>query len=313
MNCKEEKILIGGIKQSIFTMLTDKSNPVLLIVHGGPGSPDRPLVKRYNSDLANYFTVVCWDQRCSGLSYTKESKEKTLTTELMLNDLKGITEYLLKAYGKEKLYLAGHSWGAYLGLWFASLYPEYLYYYIGTGQGISSKKDEIEKYNFVLSQAQKANDKKSIKKLLKYGEPVNGVYENNSGEAIDFVGKLIHKYSGYIHNENSFSMKKYLSVYIKHYGVNTFKVIGGINYSVKQLIPKMKENDVLPYISRMEVPVLLVFGEADYICPVATAKEWFDKLEAPEKKFVVIEKAAHMVNFEQSEQWNEAVIKCIKK
>ncbi len=220
MNSREEKILIGGIKQSIFTMCTDKSNPILLIVHGGPGSPDRPLVRKYNSTLAKDFTVVCWDQRCSGLSYTKESKAQPLTVELMLSDLKEVIEYLLSEYGQEKLYLAGHSWGAYLGLWFASLYPDYLHYYIGTGQGISSKKDEIEKYDFVLSQARKRNDRRCVAKLSGYGKPVNGVYENSNDEAIAFVGKMIHKYGGYIHKNNNFSMNKYISLYAKHYGTD---------------------------------------------------------------------------------------------
>ncbi|HIW86564.1 MAG TPA: hypothetical protein IAA48_08735 [Candidatus Eubacterium faecipullorum] len=64
------------------------------------------------------------------------------------------------------MYIAGHSWGAYLGLWFASEYPEYLYYYIGTGQGISSALDETEKYNFVLTQTQKRNDEKIIERLI---------------------------------------------------------------------------------------------------------------------------------------------------
>ncbi len=311
MTCNEEKILIGGISQSILTMYTDTRNPLLLIVHGGPGSPDRPLVLKYNKELANSFTVICWDQRCSGLSYTKDSKKVPLSTELMLSDLKELVQYLLDKHKQSRLYLAGHSWGAYLGLRFANEYPQLLHYYIGTGQGISSKIDEIEKYNFVLSRASELNDKKALNGLLSVGAPENGIYANNHDAAISFVGKLIHKYGGYIHPDNSFSMKECISEYISHYKFNIFSVIGGINYSVKNLTPKMKEHDVLPEICRLDVPVKLIFGRDDYICPVSTARDWFDSLSAESKKFAVIENAAHMVNFEKPELWNNEIISCI--
>ncbi len=75
----------------------------------------------------------------------------------------------------------------------------------------------------------------------------------------------------------------------------------------------MKENDVLTDIKSLDIPVMIIMGEDDYICPIGTAKEWFDNLTAPEKKILVIKNAAHMVNFEQSEKWNEAVKMCIKK
>lgn len=312
MNITEEKIIIGGVKQSILTLCTDVKKPILLIVHGGPGSPDRPLVCEYNKSLANDFTVVCWDQRCSGLSYTDEGKKTALSVELMLSDLKELVRHLLNKYGKEKLYLAGHSWGAYLGICFANAYPQYLYYYIGTGQGISSKLDEIEKYNFVLKESNKRNDMKAKARLIEFGEPNGGVYPNDDEKVNAFVGKLIHNYGGYIHPNSGFSMKKYFSLYPQYYGLNIFKVIAGINYSVKNLTPQMKKKDIIPSIKSLEVPILLIFGELDYICPVATAKRWFDELSAPQKNFVIIPDAAHMVNFEQPQKWNELVCNCLK-
>lgn len=46
INTANEYININNFHQNIMTMSTDKSNPVLLIVHGGADSPDRPLVKK---------------------------------------------------------------------------------------------------------------------------------------------------------------------------------------------------------------------------------------------------------------------------
>ncbi len=302
------KVLIGGCKQDILVLNDGSRKPLLLVVHGGPGSPDRPLVCKYNTALTDKFTVICWDQRCSGLSYTRQNKKVPLTTELMLSDLKEMVEYLLKKYNVSKLYLAGHSWGAYLGLWFSSKYPQYIYYYVGTGQGISSKLDEIAKYNFVLQKAKHANDRKVIKALQIISPPINGKYKENTSKCIEYVGKLVHRYGGYIDDNNDFSMTEYIKIYLPFYKLNVLKVIKGINYSVKNLIPKMKENDVIPTISKLDVPIKLIFGENDYICPMKTAKTWFDNLSAPKKTFTVIKNAAHMVNFEQPDEWCREVI-----
>lgn len=305
-------ITINSSKQSILTLSTNNSNPILLILHGGPGSPDRPLVCKYNCELANHFIVVCWDQRCSGLSYTKENKKEKLNINLMLSDLKELVIYLTQKYNQNKIYIAGHSWGAYLGLRFVKEYPQYVKYYIGTGQGISSLVDEIDKYNFVIQKAIEENDEKVINKLNFFGTPNGYNYQNDTANARKFVSKYVQKYGGYIYPNNDFSMNSYLPSYLKHYGIKILKVLAGVNYSVKHLNPEINMEDKISSITSLDVPILLISGEQDYVCPVPATKRWFENLRAPKKNFVIIKNAAHMVNFEKSAKWNNEIIKLLK-
>lgn len=302
-----EYININNSRQNIMTMSTNISNPVLLIIHGGAGSPDRPLVKKYNSELAEYYNVVCWDQRGSGLSYTNEK----LTIDTMLNDLKSIVEFLRNRYNQDKIYIAGHSWGAYLGLRFSSMYPEYVKYYIGTGQGISSIADEIYKYNFVMDQAIVRSDKKVIKLLNHFGEPTGYSYKTDDEKAKQYIGKMIHKYNGYISDKNDFSTSKYLACYIKYYKLNIINVIKGMLNSSKVLNNEMSKKDSISCIPELDIPILLISGEEDMVCPVPAAQKWFDNLNAPKKEFVKIKNASHMVNFEQAKEWNKLIINLI--
>ena len=308
INTTTEYININNFSQNIMTISSDDSNPVLLIVHGGAGSPDRPLVKKYNSELAEYYTVVCWDQRGSGLSYTKED----LTIDIILNDLKSVVEFLRNRYNQDKIYIAGHSWGAYLGLRFSFMHPEYVKYYIGTGQGISSFADEIYKYNFVKEQAESRNDTEVIKKLVHFGEPIKYTYSHDDKKAKQYIGKMIHKYGGYISDKNEFNTNKYLNCYIKCYKFNIIKVIKGILKSSKTLNIEMSKKDSISCITELAVPILLISGESDMICPVQATQNWFDNLKAPHKEFVKIKNAAHMVNFEQPNEWNKLVISLTK-
>lgn len=308
INTTTEYININNFSQNIMTISSDNSNPVLLIVHGGAGSPDRPLVKKYNIELAEYYTVVCWDQRGSGLSYTKED----LTIDIILNDLKSVVEFLRNRYNQDKIYIAGHSWGAYLGLRFSFMHPEYVKYYIGTGQGISSFADEIYKYNFVKDQAEQRNDTEVIKKLVHFGEPTEYTYSHDDKKAKQYIGKMIHKYGGYISDKNEFNTNKYLNCYIKCYKFNIIKVIKGILKSSKTLNIEMSKKDSISCITELAVPILLISGESDMICPVQATQNWFDNLKAPHKEFVKIKNAAHMVNFEQPNEWNKLVISLTK-
>ena len=70
----------------------------------------------------------------------------------------------------------------------------------------------------------------------------------------------------------------------------------------------MNKKDSISCITTLSFPILLISGENDMICPVKATQKWFDNLTAPQKKFVIIKNAAHMVNFEQSQKWNKEII-----
>ena len=242
------------------------------------------------------------------MSYTKEK----VTIEILLKDLKAIVEFLREKYHQNRIFIAGHSWGAYLGLRFVSIHPEYVRYYIGTGQGISSFVDEIDKFIFVKEQAKKRNDKKVLSKLNYFGEPVGYSYQHDDFAAKRFIGNMIHRYGGYISENNDFSIAKYFAPYFKVYGLNIIKVLKGVFKSSASLNDEMNEKDSISCITEIFVPILLISGESDMICPVPATQRWFDKLKAPKKDYVKIENAAHMVNFEQPREWNKLIIDLLK-
>lgn len=122
-----------------------------------------------------------------------------------------------------------------------------------------------------------------------------------------YVSKLVHKYGGYIHPDGVFNMNEYLSLYIKCYKFQVFRLIKGISHSLKYLEKDMLTNENID-ISRIDVPIKIIMGEQDYICPVEETKKWYDKLVAPTKDLVIIKNAAHMVNFEQPKKWSKELL-----
>lgn len=61
-------VVIGSIQQWVQIRGEDRNNPVLLFVHGGPGSSTLPISSGWQP-WEKYFTVVQWDQRGTGRTY----------------------------------------------------------------------------------------------------------------------------------------------------------------------------------------------------------------------------------------------------
>lgn len=104
-----EMVELGGMDQCILIRGNDLSNPILLWLHGGPGSAQMPVVHYFNGELEKDFIVVHWDQCGAGKSNPRNFDEQTMTFEQFLNDAHELTQYLKKRFSKEKIYLVGHS------------------------------------------------------------------------------------------------------------------------------------------------------------------------------------------------------------
>ncbi len=97
-----EYVPIGGQKQFMLIRGEDTENPVLLFLHGGPGSPETGMVRKYHEDLEKFFTVVLWEQRGSGKSYASTKSASSLNLEQMIQDTHEITVYLKKGFKKRR-------------------------------------------------------------------------------------------------------------------------------------------------------------------------------------------------------------------
>ena len=129
--------------QRTLTTCSFKTNPVLLYLHGGPGSSTSTYDYAFTRKWADVYTVVTWDQRNCGKSYSSDQNDTTLTYDLMMSDGIEMTKILLDYLGKDKITLLGHSWGTYFGCNLVLEYPEYYECYIGTGQLVDFYQNEI--------------------------------------------------------------------------------------------------------------------------------------------------------------------------
>ena len=95
------------------------TDPMVLFLHGGPGSDYRNCLNVKNL-VNNHYYVVFYDQRGSGLS--KRHPKDSYTLQLMLDDLTAVIQHY-RSSPSQKVFLFGHSWGAMLATAYLNKYP----------------------------------------------------------------------------------------------------------------------------------------------------------------------------------------------
>src|SRR5262249_51830466 len=163
-----EKVRIGGIDQWVSIRGRDRRNPVLLYIHGGPGYVSIPMSWWFGRGLEEYFTVVQWDQRAAGKTYLLTDPAKiasTLTTERMIGDVEEMAGWARREFGKDKIFVLGHSYGSFLGLQVAQRHPGWFYAYIGVCQSINGPENERRGWHFAIDAARRAGNAEAIRQL----------------------------------------------------------------------------------------------------------------------------------------------------
>ena len=128
----------------------DVARPVMLFLHGGPGMPEFFLNTTHPTGLEQHFTMVWWEQKGSGLCYNPDIPAQSMTLDQLIADTLAVTDYLRHRFGKDKIYLLGHSWGSFLGFQVAAAAPERYQAYIGVGQVSYQLKSEVAAYRYML-------------------------------------------------------------------------------------------------------------------------------------------------------------------
>src|SRR5580658_7963342 len=103
---EERFVGIGGIEQWIGIRGEDQNNPVLLVLHGGPGCSYSIFTPHLRS-WEKYFTIIQWDQRGGGKTYARMSPSRSgeISFELLTRDALEVVEYVRARLGKDRIFV----------------------------------------------------------------------------------------------------------------------------------------------------------------------------------------------------------------
>lgn len=289
---------INGVQQGMFIMSKDATHPVLLYLHGG--MPEYFLTQRYPTGLEDHFTVVWWEQRGSGLSYSANIPPETMTLEQMISDTLEVTNYLRHRFGQEKIYLMGHSGGTFIGIQAAARAPELYYAYIGVAQMSYQLRSERLAYEYMLQQFQENGNLAMVRRLE--AAPVT-MTDGTPDAYLVLRDEAMHSLGiGTTHDMHSVITGIFLpSLTFRGYTLlekaNMWR--GKSQSGVSPLWDEIIATDLTTKVPELAIPVYFFGGIYDYTCSYTLAKDYLEKLHAPLKGFYTFELSAHSPLFEE--------------
>ena len=280
-------VRIGGIDQWVTIRGEDRANPVILIVHGGPGLAYSPLFAWFRP-WEKAFTVVQWDQRGAGKTYGRYGRATPdLSRERIVSDGIELSDYLRGHLHKDKIILLGHSWGSTVGLEMIARRPDLFSAYVGTGQIVDPAQEEAA-HAMSLASARGAGDAKSVRALAAAKPPY--------ATADQFMAMHMRAAAYGPANERGYVMKSMpTGLFAPGYSLADLydNGMGGL-FSLRPLFHDIETFDARRVGSSFAVPIVLIQGDLDNVTPTPSVRDYFNEIIAPKKDFVVLPGDGHM-------------------
>ncbi len=271
---------IGAITQWLLIRGADREAPILLWLHGGPGSAQMP-IHSVTAELERDFVVVHWDQRGAGKSNSPGFDPASMTLEQFLSDAREVTKLLRERVGDQPLIVLGHSWGTMLGSRLVARWPDDYAGYVGVGQQVDTLSAVVLALDWLRGIAPEAElaamapedfrDHELYVRLMQFVESHGG------GMNVSLPSML----------PRALAAPEYrLPDYPRWFD--------GANRGSGPMWADYLRRDLFVEVSRMPLPMLLISGAHDMNTPVALVRKWFEVVEAPQgKRMVVLDGSGH--------------------
>ena len=293
-------VKLGGYEQYISIRGENDINPVVIFLHGGPGSPSGFL--SYTTLLEGDYTFIQWDQRGCGRTYY-QSPDAPLSLNYLLGDLDDLVDYAVARF-HQPVFLVGHSWGTVLGIEYALKNPDKIAGYIGIGQmtdAIESGRLQAEAAVSAARTAENEADAEQIEELYmtknEFGD------ENFDYELFTELMQLEIHYLDPDAKDPTLT-----ALFSPDFGWNDLRYqLLLMSDSKGHFTRQMPLMELLPAFvppASLDVPSAFIGGQKDYVCSTVLAKKYAVELGSP---FYEIDNLGHAPMFDDPKVFAETL------
>lgn len=201
---------------------------------------------------------------------------------------------MTERFDKKKVFLAGHSWGTYLGSLLAQRRPELFHSYISIGQVVDSEKSRELQEEFIRWKADEINRPQAIRDIEQYGS--------------DAYEKWLFKFGGELHGDTSFQPLVKAGLRSPEYSLfDVLKVKKGSRFCQEHIRYEMTEASIWHEITHYEIPCYFIVGRFDMTTPASLVIDYYERIEAPEKILYWFEESAHFPFYEEQERFTKTL------
>ncbi|MDE6666719.1 MAG: alpha/beta fold hydrolase [Clostridia bacterium] len=314
-SCEVSELLelnLGGYKQKILIEGKTKNLPVVICLHGGPGSPVpfsvgcRGLFPEWTSKAI----MVFWDQLGCGINNYKIDDSFHISNFVdMTCDL---VTAIKEKFPQNKLFLFGVSWGSILALESALRIPDKIDGAFVYGQVLKNLFFNNEVEDAFSTSPEKV--KKKVKAILKTGTDCGDeVFEKN----LRTLHKLLRKHTDAYNNRNAkpAPIGKIVKGLLTSpdYSFKDFKAVVKNGYQGnRSLLKEHLNTDLSPLLAQIKVKYLILQGDTDIIASTKTALEVSRNCGNPKVAVKIVKNSGHMPSAAAMEECFNTLCEFIK-
>jgi pimeloyl-ACP methyl ester carboxylesterase len=241
-------------------------------------------------DWERNFTVVQWDQRGDGKTFGGNPRPSLddMRISHIAQDGIALTEYLRRRLHQDRIVLLGHSWGGAVALTMVHDRPDLFCAFVATGFIVSERDDWRAGYGVLLRRARQDHNAQAVSELTAIGPPPYA-----TGAAARTRGRWI---SHYDHRAERRLVRRAwkMALLAPNYSLkDIWDFFAAMRFSAGTAGKWLDDFDARKLGNHIAVPVWFLEGDRDFTTPIPIVRDYFDRLSAPEKHFVVLPGSGH--------------------
>jgi pimeloyl-ACP methyl ester carboxylesterase len=300
-----ETVRLGGADQTIMIRAADPDRPVLLYLSGGPGQSGLAFSRALADGWVDDVVFVDWDQRGTGKSYAALEPTAAVTFDQAVADTIELAELLRERFDESGIYLMGESYGTVLGVMAAERRPDLFHAYLGSGQMVNIRETDRRIYDDLVAYAERTGDADLTARLAAMGAPPYSDLPWSNAQVMIWYDLLYRPYTpsaGYLARGEAAGLDPFGMLGSEYTLIEKANVLRGLMDMFMVMYPQVYDVDLRRDAASLEVPVVVLDGAAELAGRRDLALSWFDALDAPSKRLVTYDDAAHSVAFEQADE-----------
>ncbi len=287
-----ESVKLGGYDQKITIEGKSKDLPIVICLHGGPGSPIPFSVgcRGMFPEFTDKFILVYWDQLGCGINNRPIGDDFTI--EHFVKMTIDLIKYLRERFPNNKLFLFAMSWGSILSMRSAVQVPNLLDGVVVCGQVLTSPMLSSEAFDTIrLSNAPK--------KAKDFAANLQQQNKNNlSLKDMMKLSKIIRKYTDGYNNHNTKPaptgdiIKGLLTS--PDYKFKDFIAVVKNGYSKNQsLLKEMANTDLKSDFAKVSIPYKVFQGDTDIVTSTKEVTNFIDNSGNKNISYTIIKNVGH--------------------
>ena len=318
---RTEFITLGGIEQYIQIRGEDRENPVIVFLHGGPGSTVGYMSCHWQGRLETDYTVVHWDQRGCANTYYRNKNAERPTLELLLSDLDELVDYVRTEFDEEKVVIIGHSWGSVLGSLYVGEHPEKVSHYVSIGQVVDTMRGEELAMLEAVRLATEAGHLDTAVEIRESFDRVMAMPELDIAEFFQLRSLTTAELpSGNALSQSELTLMCLFSPDTTLADFRWFNLASAdfdtYFYSNAQLAAVLFLDggiSIYEHITEFEVPVTFISGDCDWITPYTEVERYYNDITAPQKEYILLENLGHSPYLDNPELFTQALLYALSR